>query len=233
MGALFTYYHLVILVLFFVWLGVFIYLKELRTEMLTLGVMIAFLFPLMLVLGTHGEEIEFTFAKLTIADFIFAFVLAGLAGTIFHAVFGKRYHRLPYRLRRKPRDEESHAQFWFLRLFGLLFVFLWAIAFLVVTLPFSLPFATLLVSAVLAMLMVANRHDLLLDCIWSMILTTIIVFIATSFASYFVEIDFGIAPLVNDVVFLHVPLDLLIWSLAFGMALGPIYEYIRRFDLRS
>ncbi|MFA6522087.1 MAG: hypothetical protein WCT24_00645 [Patescibacteria group bacterium] len=233
MWSLFTYYHLVILVLIAVWVFVFVSLKELRREMLVLGGMVAFLFPLMLVLGTHGEKIAFTFSRVTIADFLFAFFLAGLAGTLFHVIFGKHYHRLPYRLRRKPREEESHAQFWFLRLFGLLFAFLWAIAFLVVTLPLPLPYAALLVAAILAMLMVANRHDLLLDCIWSMVLTTIVVFIAASMASYFAEIDFTIAPLLSNTTLWNIPVDLLIWSATFGLALGPLYEYIRRFDLRS
>ncbi|MBU0613778.1 hypothetical protein KJ766_00630, partial [Patescibacteria group bacterium] len=95
----------------------------------------------------------------------------------------------------------------------------------------SLPSATLISSVVFAVYMISHRHDLLMDCIWSGVLTTSVVFLASSLALLAGDVQFGITPIISDLTILSVPVDLLVWSLAFGIVLGPIYEYIRRFEL--
>ncbi len=232
MEVIFTFYNVVISVLIVIWLFFFFYKKELRKEMLILGIFGIFLFPTMLTVGsTNTDEIIWRFTQINIFDFLFIFSLAGISGTIFHVIFGKHYHQLPYRLHRKFEKKIGIAEYWITRIFLMMVLFIWSVVLMNFFFDIALPTATLISSIIFAVYMVSHRHDLLMDCIWSAMLTTTIVFLASNFALLIDDIDYGITPIITDLTFLSIPLDLLVWSLGFGFILGPIYEYIRRFEL--
>ena len=231
MEVLFTYYEILTLILALVW--VFIYLREpeLRRELLILGFLSVLVLPLAFTIDGPIDEVAQEFSRLTITDIVFSFVIGGIAGTIFHVIFGKHYHTLP---KLKPKSGEpgaNTAQLWLMRLFIAVLLFLWGVVFLNAAFHMTIPAAVFVSAFVLGTYIVSHRHDLLFDAIWSGLLTSVIVFSSSTIATVFTNVDLTIAPVSTGYVFLDVPVDLLLWSLALGFALGPIYEYARRLEL--
>lgn len=227
-----TYYLVFSILLFFVWICIYGIKHELRREMLILGIFSLFLMPFLFTLNNiDANEMTVGFRTLSFVDLLFAFSLSGIAGTIFHALFGKHYHLLPKSERPSLKDRQSYAQTWVLRFFLLFISFSWGTILLHVLFELSLPYAFLIASVIVSTYMISHRHDLLADAIWSSILTALIVFIASFIASTFTGIEIAIAPIVSSVTVLGVPADLLIWSFAAGLVLGPLYEYIRTLEV--
>lgn len=232
MEELLSYYSVFTMVLGLIWLAIFILQAELRREMLILGVFSLFLLPLAFTVGTVDAVIlDYRFAQLSLADLFFSFFITGIAGSIFHAVFGKHYHRLP-KVRMRGRKEEEHvAQFWMMRLFLSLLIFVWAVVLLALVFDLELPEAVLLSAIGFLIYILSHRRDLLADSLWSAALTAMIVFISASIAGIISTTSFEISPVYSAAFIGNVPVDLIIWSLALGLALGPLYEYIRRYEL--
>ncbi|MFH1712333.1 MAG: hypothetical protein ABH846_03825 [Patescibacteria group bacterium] len=233
MIPLFSYYTIIILILMLIWTVIFISRPDLRREMVTLGVLAIFLLPLALTVGSQTQlDIQNNFSQLSLTDMFFAFLLAGIAGVIFHALFGKHYHKLPKPKKTKNKQPDTVAHFWVLRLFLAFLFFVWGVVLLGYIFDLSLPEAVILASIMVAIYIVSHRRDLLADALWSAALTMLIVFITASVASIFAQTNFGITPIYSDASIFSVPLDLIIWSAALGLALGPLYEYIRRMQLK-
>ncbi|MCH8049769.1 hypothetical protein IH979_03635, partial [Patescibacteria group bacterium] len=197
------------------------------------GVFAIFLLPLAFTVGTIDSLImDQQLAQLGVTDLLFSFVLAGIASVIFHALFGKHYHKLP-KIKIKGRGKEGPlAQFWLLRIFLAFLFFVWGIVLLALLFDLKLPESVLLTSAIFVVYMVSHRQDLLGDALWSAALSALVVFLVASVASIFAATNFGITPIYSDASIGNVPVDLLIWSAALGLAFGPLYEYIRRLELK-
>ena len=89
-------FSLLAVLLTVVWLVVFLRNKELRQEMSILSICAFFLAPVIItVKGGNPDVIAMRFSGMHFVDLLFAFSVAGLAGTFYHALFGKHYHRLP------------------------------------------------------------------------------------------------------------------------------------------
>lgn len=228
-----TYYHLLTIFLVVIWSLIFFCRPELRRELLILGILSIFLLPIIFAVNRlSADEITQGVANIAITDLFFAFALSGIAGGLYHSLFGKHYHKLPKPERRKVDNDESYAQLWLLRFFVAYLVYIWMVLLLVLLFNISVPIAFLISSIILAVYIVSHRQDLLADALWSSFLTAFVVFLSTILASVFATTTVSIAPVVSDVPFLGVPLDLLLWSVAAGLALGPLYEFIRTFELK-
>lgn len=233
MFPIISYYAIITIILTFVWIAIFIARKDLRLEMMTLGVFAIFLLPLAFTVGTTSPiEVENNFAGLTLTDLLFAFVIVGIAGVSFHAIFGKHYHRLPKPKKTKKSKPENLAQFWLMRLFLAFLFFVWSVILFALVFDLTLAEGVLITSIMFVIYIVSHRRDLLADALWSAALTSLIVFITAFVASIFAQTNFGITPIYTSAFIGNVPLDLIIWSAALGLALGPLYEYIRRFELK-
>lgn len=232
MEAMLSYYQIIVFSLSLVWFLIIVIKPELRREMLILGTFSLFLLPLAFTVNEgFGSNAPGAFVELSLMDLIFSFVLAGIAGGIFHTIFGKHYHRLP-KIKPMVRTKEPFAQFWFIRLFLAFMVFTWGVVLLSFLFGLNIATATLFSSIVVALYILSSRKDLLIDSLVSALLTGFIVFIAAWIASSFSAIDFTISPISSTSTFLAVPIDLLLWSGAIGLAIGPLYEFIRRFELK-
>ncbi len=233
MEALLSYYQIIVYSLACVWTLIMLTRPELRREMLVLGVLALFLLPLAFTVNTSTtDEVQQGFQSLTLLDLLFSFFLAGIAGSIYHAVFGKHYQNLP---RTKPlvrTETDQVAQFWFMRLFLAFLIFAWSVILLSFFFSLTIPSAVLLGGVLVAVYLLSHRNDLLVDALASAVLTAFVVFLSAWVASQFAQIDFTIAPVVSTSTVLGVPADLLIWSAALGLAIGPMYEFIRRFELK-
>ncbi len=229
MLEVFSTYELTTGLLVVLWVVLFIHERELRLEMLALGVLGLFLLPLSFTV-LQGTDASYGFSQLTFADLLFTYVIASLAGVLFHAVLGKHYHLLPSKKRRE--SIESLAQWWLIRLLLALLFFVWMTLLLTLAFSVSLAGSVLLAAVMLTIYVVSHRHDLLYDAIASALLTGFIVFLAGELAAVFTGLPIAISVVESSGSIGSVPSDLIIWSLGVGLILGPLYEYIRRLQLR-
>lgn len=229
MEDLLSYYTLFTGLLTAVWAVIFFSQKELRREMIILGILAVFLMPLVFTINQiDAAEVTAGFANVGIIDLLFSFVLAGIAGTLYHALFGKHYHKLP---KSERNGKEPAAQLWIMRFFIAFLTFIWAVVLLHLIFEVALPGAFFIASVMLAIYITSHRHDLLEDALWSSFLTAFVVYLSTTLASVFTDTSFEIAPIVSELTVLGAPADLLLWSMAAGLGLGPLYEYIRTLEL--
>lgn len=225
----FTIFTIIVLI---VWLALFVSKRELRREMLIVSICAFFLAPvIMTVKGGDPNLVAQRFAGLQFMDLLFSFGVAGLAASVFHGIFGKHYHRLPKPMRRKAEDG-TLMQIWLIRVFVATLLFLWGIVFCVFAFDLSPAPAALVTSVIMAVYMVVHRHDLVIDCLASAALMGLVAYIAAAVALFLTPEDFSSVFIVEHGRIGHVPTDLVTWSVAFGLALGPLYEYIRRLAVK-
>lgn len=225
----FSSYEIMTGLLVVLWIALFVHERELRLEMLVLGILGLFLLPLSFTV-LQGTDVSYGFSQLTVADLLFTYVIASLAGVLFHAVLGKHYHLLPTKKHREPT--ESLAQWWLIRLLFALLFFVWMTLLLALAFEVSLAGSVFLAAVILSIYLVSHRHDLLYDAIVSALLTGFIVFLAGELAAVFTGLPIAISVVESSGSIGSVPNDLIIWSLGVGLILGPLYEYIRRLQLR-
>lgn len=215
-----------------VWLVLFIRSKELRREMLIVSTCAFFLSPvIMTIKGGDPDAVAQRFAGMQFVDLLFAFGVAGLAASVYHGVFGKHYHRLPKSPRRKAEDG-ALAQIWLIRFFVATLLFLWGVVFCVFAFSLSPAPAALLAAIVTAVYIVVHRYDLLVDSLASAALMGVIAYITSSIALFLTPDNFSSLLIADNGYIGNIPTDLITWSVAFGLALGPLYEYIRRLAVK-
>lgn len=225
----FTWFTAILAVL---WLAIFVSKRDVRREMLIVSVCAFFLAPVIVtVKGGDPNLVAERFSGLNILDLVFAFAVAGLAATFFHSIFGKHYHRMPKIARRKA-EPGSLVQIWLIRLFVGTLLFLWGIVFGVFAFDLSPAPAALASAAIVAVYIVVHRHDLLVDALLSAILMGVIAYISAAIALYLTPEDFSTLLIAENGRIGNVPVDLVTWSVAFGLALGPLYEYVRRLTVK-
>lgn len=214
------------------WLGLFISKRELRTEMLLVSTCAFFLAPVIVtVKGGDPNLVAERFSGLQFLDLIFSFTVAGLAATFFHGIFGKHYHRLP-KSRRRVAEPGALVQIWLIRLFVGTLLFLWGIVFCVFAFDLTPAPAALATAIVMAVYIVVHRHDLIVDTLLSAALMGVIAYISAAIALFLTPEDFGTLLVAGSGRIGNVPTDLVTWSIAFGLALGPLYEYVRRLTVK-
>ncbi|HCC84019.1 TPA: hypothetical protein DEP96_04185 [Candidatus Uhrbacteria bacterium] len=213
------------------WLGVFVLNKELRKEMIILSVSAFFLAPVIVtVKGGDAAMVAERFAGVHMLDLWFAFVVAGLAGSLYHVIFGKHYHRLP-KIKQAKKDD-ALVQLWLIRLFIGALAFMWGIVFCAVAFDLTPAPAALATGVVMSIYIIAHRHDLLVDVLLSGLITGLVAFFAGAIAILGSTQGFSSTLIAEHGYLWNVPLDLVTWSVAFGLALGPMYEYIRRLTVK-
>ncbi|MBU1126125.1 MAG: hypothetical protein ABH826_03315 [Patescibacteria group bacterium] len=224
-----SFYPLVSILLALVWLLLFLRQEEVRKEMLILGVFSLFILPTTILVLSRAEDVTNSLANFTLFDLLFAFTVAGIAGAVYHNFFGKHYHLLSAP---KSRKQSADVQLYLLRMFIIILLFVWAVVFLTYFFAISTALAMLITASCLGIYIVVHRKDLLRDTIWSGVLTTIVVFIAGTLVSTISGATLDVSLVESSKMIGSVPLDLLLWSLALGLAAGPLYEYTRHIELK-
>lgn len=228
----FTYYNLIAALLLLVWVLFFLKKQDVRKEMLTIGVLSLFLLPISVGLKQFGtNEVITTLPLFTLADAIFTFSIAGIAASIYHVLLGKHYEKALGKKKKLSKNEKASAQLWFMRIFIAFLAYVWMAILLGFIFDLRMPVALFLSALVLSVYLVSHRHDLLKDSLLSGFLTAFAVFTAATVAQLFFEPTESGA-IISSSTFLGVHTDLLLWSLALGLAIGPLYEFIRRFELK-
>lgn len=217
MEDVFSYQLIVTLILSLAWALLFLHKPEVRREMLVLSILALILLPLSLTASSISEEIQVTLAEIQLVDLLFIFTCAGIGGVVFHEIFGKHYHRLPKTKKKKTSEHTVLSQYWLLRLFFLLLTFVWTILLLSIFFGLTAPLATFIASVFVVVYIASHRHDLLVDSLMSGAITAFLVLIGGAVAGLFASPE-GLN-------------NLILIAASLGLALGPAYEYIRRFEL--
>lgn len=225
-------FTLLTILLAFVWIFVFIRHKDLRQEMGILSICAFFLAPVIVtVKGGDPNIIAERFGGVQFMDLLFVFAVAGLAGTFYHALFGKHYHRLP-KLRHTKAQEGALMQIWLIRLFIATLLFLWGIVFFVFAFDLAPAPAALATALIMAVYIIIHRHDLVVDALLSALLMGVVTYMTAAVALLGSPDDFTSTIIAGNGYVGNIPIDILTWSVAFGLALGPLYEYIRRLAVK-
>jgi hypothetical protein len=215
----FQYAYLVFnLIYFFIWLGLFLYRRDLRHKMLIMSFLVAPLGPIsqLFYLRDYWRPEIFTGWSIGIEDFLWGFFIGGIASVIYEEIFGKRYAK---------RHLKRH-KFW------MLMFFIYGIAGMVigsVILGYNSIYVSFAILIVAAAYIAFFRHDLIKDAFISGALLGCLMFLAyLLFFPMFPGILQKWWMLDNLTGFLiaGVPLEELMWAFGWGMVAAPMYEFI-------
>ncbi len=222
------------LVLFIVWLIFFLFVSQTRREQLVMSVVGLVLAPgvLLIVASDYRNMISDTMAGVGLEDLLFSFSLFGIAAVIYQILVGKHAHKL-----KGERLHHAHpAVHWYVHL--VLVLGLWAFVSLLLIDVFELASIRALVvgGLLIGVYVVADRHDLLLDALLSGLFTALLVFLTEQifFARLFPEAASQFWQFDQMTTFLigGIPLEELLWAAVVGFTIGPLYEWLRRYELK-
>ncbi len=187
---------------------------------------------LVIVSSDYRNIISDSFAGVGIEDLLFSFSLFGIAAVIYQIVVGKHTHKI-----KGERYRASHpVVHWFIHL--VLSLGLWVFISLLLIEVFELASIRALIvgGLIIGIYTIADRKDLLLDALLSGLFTAILVFLSEQifFARLFPDIAGNFWRFDQMTLFLigGIPLEELIWAAVVGFAIGPLYEWLRRYQLK-
>lgn len=166
-----------------------------------------------------------------IEDLIFAFSLFGIAAVIYQVLVGRHAHKL-----RGNRYETRHAGHWIAHL--ILTLALWAFVSLLLIYTFSLHpiYAIVCGGLLISMHVIADRHDLMMNALLSGLFTAALVFAAEQI--FFIRLfqintaSFWSFDTLSGFIIGDVPVEEIMWAAVVGFTIGPLYEWLRRYEIR-
>ena len=224
---------IVSLIFFVIWLTIMLFSAETRREQVIMSIVGLVLSPgiLIIVASDFRNVIAYDSAVIGIEDLLFAFSLFGIAAVIYQVLIGRHAHKL-----RGARFDSTHIVHWIGHL--ILVLGIWAFAALLMIHVFSLStIHSLIVGGLLVgMYVIAERHDLLMNALLSGLFVAALVFITEQIffvrlfpldASVFWQWD-----AVSKFVIGGIPLEEILWAAVVGFTIGPMYEWLRKYEVR-
>lgn len=226
-------FFIVSLVMFLIWLGFILFSSKTRREQIIMSFVGLIVAPGALMIASADYRGQGTqIAAIGIEDLLFSFALFGIAAVIYQVLLGKRIsNRTIERRRVQPAILHWAAQL-------VIMISAWLLILLVMNAFFGMG---VIQSAVIGGLFVgiyiiADRKDLLADALLSGFFTLVLVFVTEQlfFVRLFPEAisNFWTSETVSGIVLGGIPFEELLWAAVVGFAIGPLYEYIRRYQLR-
>lgn len=216
------------LAFFLLWLFLFKKRKDLRREMIVVGVLAA-------ILGTIGGYLFFTKdwwkpfsvtgTRVGLEDLFLGFFNGGIAAVIYKVVFKKKFSNRTYK--------NAKNKFWLL-MAGFIGISLMFFFFYILKIH---SFKAMMVGLIATLsVFYLRRPDLIFSSLMSGALMTLI-----SFPVYFLVIQIypGIVEKVwmvqnlSGIYFLGVPIEDFIWIFAVGAVIGPSYEFWHGYQLKN
>ncbi len=228
-----TAYLLSSLCLFLVWLAFLLFSHRTRREQLIMSVVGLVLAPGILFLATsdYRATVSDNLANLGIEDLLFSFSLFGIASVIYEVLVGKHIHKL-----KRGKQNVSSALHWFLHLVLTLGIWVFISLLLIDLFQLNSLRALIVGGLMIGIYFIADRKDLLLDALLSGLFTTILVFIIEEI--FFLRLfpsDTGTFFQLSHITTAFVggvPLEELLWAAVVGFTIGPMYEWLRRYELK-
>ena len=228
-----TAFLLTSIIFFCLWLVLFLFSNETRREQLIMSIVGLVLSPGILLIATYDfrQIVSDEVAVVGIEDFLFAFSFFGVAAVIYQALIGKHAHKL-----RGSRYEVKHLGHWIGHL--VLILGLWAFSALLLIEVFALSsIQGLIVGGLLVgMYVIADRHDLTMNALLSGLFMAALVFIVEQI--FFVRLfpidaaSFWQFEALSGFIIGGIPLEELMWAAVVGFTIGPLYEYLKRYQLK-
>ncbi|MBI5369810.1 hypothetical protein HZA85_01275 [Candidatus Uhrbacteria bacterium] len=222
------------LFLFIIWIAFLLFSRSTRKEQIFMSFVGIVLTPAILLMATgdYQNMMVSSTASIGLEDFLFAFSLFGIAAIIYQVVLGKHLHRI-----KGERLRHAHpAAHWYIHL--VIVLGLWVFASLVLIDVLELvPLQALIVSGLLiGMYVIADRHDLLLDGLISGLLTVVLVLIVEEviFLRLFASGGIGLQTVSKMIMPFAggLPAQMIIWTALVGFTIGPLYEWLRHYELK-
>lgn len=164
--------------------------------------------------------------RILIEDLIFVFSVSGVASVLYEIFLRKHLIRLPKKIH---------------YFFGLPVILLIGaiVTYTFFILGMNSIFATSIGFVLVALLMSIQRHDLFKDALGSGLTLTIVMFIGYISLSWLVlngeeilQTGWFLHGSKLDVRFINVPLTEIIWYFAYGMMIGPLYEFTKKMRIK-
>lgn len=221
------------LVLFVIWLALILFSTKTRREQTIMSIVGLVIAPgvLLIVANDFRSTISGGSLSIGIEDLLFTFSLFGVSAVIYHVLLGKHIHKL-----KGPRIRHPHpAMNWFLHL--ALILGIWAfISLLFIDIFHIASIRSLIIGGMLiGTYVVADRHDLLFNALVTSVVMAMLVFVTEQL--FFVRLYPDIAQgfwqfdAIRSFMLGGIPLEEILWAAVIGFTIGPMYEYLRRFEL--
>lgn len=227
-----TAFLLTSIVFFCIWLALFLFSNETRREQIIMSIIGLVLSPGILLIAAYDfrQIVSDEVAAIGIEDFLFAFSFFGVAAVIYQVLIGKHAHKI-----RGSRYEITHLGHWIGHL--LLILGLWAFAALLLIEVFKLTsIQSLMVGGLLiGMYVIADRHDLTMNALLSGLFMVALIFLVEQI--FFVRLfpidaaSFWQFEALSGFIIGGIPLEELMWAAVVGFTIGPLYEYLKRYQL--
>ena len=224
---------IVSLALFLIWLGILFVSKKTRREQLIMSVVGLVMTPpaLLLSLADYRQAIEEGIASIGIEDFIFAFSLFGIAAVVYQVIFGKHVRKM----RGGKVGFQNGIVNWIAKL--IVVIALWVIIAMSLIALFQLlsTHAFILAGVMIGIYVIAERHDLLLNALFSSFFIAALIFALEILLLSRLYPEAGIClwdvKFMTTYLLVGVPAEDVLWAGVVGFTIGPLYEYLRHYRL--
>ncbi|NQV90794.1 hypothetical protein HQ487_05335 [Candidatus Uhrbacteria bacterium] len=229
-----TSFLLVSILFFILWLVFFLFSNETRKEQLIMSIVGLILSPGILVVAAYDFRniiSDQTTSHVGIEDFLFVFSFFGIAAVIYQILVGRHAHKL-----RGSRYEMEHIGHWIGHL--ALILGIWAFVTLMLIHVFALSSVQSLIvgGLFIGIYIIADRHDLTMNALLSGIFMAGLIFIIEQL--FFVRLfpldasTFWQFNALSSFVIGGIPMEELMWAAVAGFTIGPLYEWLRRYELK-
>lgn len=203
-----------------VWIIFFVIRKDTRKEMIILSLIFGIPGPLAAYvhLNDWWKPITLTGNPIGIEDFLFGFVVGGIAGVIYEFVFNKEV---------KTKIKKSDFKLILIPV-SLMFLIYFGLSLTFKINTFISSISSFVIPTILILI---KRKDLVKNSLLSGLLLMIFAFIGYQILnlinpSFFENIwQFKN---IGKIIFLNIPLEEYIWFFTFGCFFGPLYEYWKK-----
>lgn len=202
-----------------IWIILFFYRKDIRKEMLSVSVIFGFIGfiagPVFAIDWWHPLTITNTI--INFENFLFGFVVAGIAAVIYEEIFKKKVKL------RKINKEKKAIRIIFLMILGAALFF--GVFFILNLHSF---WASLVATLGVTSIIWIRRKDLIIDSLFSGFLLTLISFLFFIVPELFKSgwvLNHWYFENLTGIIILKAPLEDLIWFFTVGLLIGPLYEF--------
>tara|TARA_Y100000034_G_scaffold3490_1_gene4214 strand:+ start:1025 stop:1693 length:669 start_codon:yes stop_codon:yes gene_type:complete len=210
------------LVFLIIWALLFLWRKDARKEMTIMSII--FGIAGLLVEPTYIKDwwtpLTFTNTLIGFEDFLFGFVVGGIAAIIYSYMFNKKI-----KIKKKTKKIEFKRNLNF-ALFGLIFAGLFFGSFYLLKL--NTLYSSLIAFIIGILIIWIKRKDLIKNSILSGVLLLFIASIVYTITEFIFPgwiIAFWSFKNIPNIILFNIPLDDFIWYFLAGAFIGPLYEY--------
>lgn len=224
---------LISLGLFFVWALLLFFGKQTRREQIIMSLVGLVLTPaiVMVAVSDYLASNALERGYIGLENFIFAFSLTGTAAVAYEILVGRRLKPL----RRKHLWGKHHLN-WLATLVIILGAWAAVTSAMFFLFPIGSVYSFIVGGLLVFTYIIAERHDLLVDAVFSGLFTVVLVF---GLEQIFFRHIFSVSPSsfwqvdrLSGFSLNQIPVEEIIWVLIVGLAIGPVYEFIRQYRVK-